>query len=94
MSGMMERKNRRGRFMFVFVSFDVVFPERYPRARCPTENMGCLSSCCVWSFCLWLGINFLFGCGGGLFVFWVLFLVWLLFWVVFGLGLGCFVGVF
>ena len=43
MSGIMERKNRRGRFTLVFVSVDVVFPERYPRARCPTENVACPS---------------------------------------------------
>lgn len=47
MSGITEKRNRRGRFMFVLVSFDVAFPERYPRAKCPIEYVGCFSSCSV-----------------------------------------------
>jgi len=39
MSGMMDRKNRRGGFTLVFMSLDVASPERYPKARCPTENV-------------------------------------------------------
>jgi len=50
MSGMMERKNRRGRFTLVFVSVDVVFPERYPRAKCPTENVDYPSLLCLFIF--------------------------------------------
>lgn len=44
-SGITEKRNRRGMFTFVLVSFDMVFPERYPRARCPTANVCCPSYC-------------------------------------------------
>jgi len=39
MSGKVEARNRRGMFAFTFRSFDEVLPDRYPRAKCPTENI-------------------------------------------------------
>ena len=36
MSGSTETKNNNGRFMFKPRILDAVFPDRYPRARCPT----------------------------------------------------------
>ena len=36
MSGSMDTKNNRGIFALVFRILDAVFPDRYPRARCPT----------------------------------------------------------
>jgi len=43
MSGKVEARNRRGMFAFTFRSFDEALPDRYPRARCPTENVICPS---------------------------------------------------
>jgi len=48
MSGRVEARNRRGMFAFTFRSFDEIFPERYPRAKCPTANMR--HPTCVKSF--------------------------------------------
>ncbi len=48
MSEMTEATNNRGMFTLTFRSLDVAFPVRYPRARCPTANVCCPSSClCV-----------------------------------------------
>jgi len=48
MSDMTEAKNRRGTFTSIFRSLDVAFPFMYPRARWPTANVCCPSSClCV-----------------------------------------------
>ena len=35
-SGRMEIRNSRGMFTLTLNSFDVAFPDKYPRARCPT----------------------------------------------------------
>ena len=40
MSGITEATSSRGMFMSRFRSLDVAFPVRYPRARCPTANVG------------------------------------------------------
>jgi len=44
MLGKMENVNRRGVFMFTFEVWDVAFPEKYPRGRCPTVNIVSLRS--------------------------------------------------
>ena len=36
MSGSTDMRNSKGMFMFTFRILDAVFPDRYPRARCPT----------------------------------------------------------
>ena len=37
-SGRMEIRKSRGMFTLTLNSFDVAFPDKYPRARCPTAN--------------------------------------------------------
>ena len=43
MSAMMETRKSKGRFTFTLRSFDVAFPVKYPRARCPTAYVVCPS---------------------------------------------------
>ena len=40
-SGRTEARNNKGMFVFTFRILDAVFPDRYPRARCPTAYMFC-----------------------------------------------------
>ena len=48
MSEITEATSRRGIFMSRFRSLDVAFPVRYPKAKCPTANVGFPSS---FAFC-------------------------------------------
>ncbi len=43
-------RNNRGMFVFTFRILDAVFPDRYPRARCPTAYMFCSFSCLAFAF--------------------------------------------
>ena len=44
-SGIMEARNNRGMFTFMFRILDVTFPDKYPKARCPTAYVSCSSDC-------------------------------------------------
>ena len=59
MSGSTEARNNKGMFIFTSRILDAVFPDRYPRARCPTAYMGCsfsFLSVCAGSFSIGLVI--------------------------------------
>ena len=49
-SGSTDMRNNRGMFVFTFRILDAVFPDRYPRARCPTAYMFCSFSCLAFAF--------------------------------------------
>jgi len=40
-SGRTETRNNKGMFIFTFRILDAVFPDKYPRAKCPTAYMVC-----------------------------------------------------
>jgi len=52
MSGSTEARNNKGMFIFAPRILDAVFPDRYPRARCPTAYMFC-SFICLNSHLCW-----------------------------------------
>jgi len=45
MSGITEATNSRGIFTLTLKILDAVLPDKYPKAKCPTANVGCPSSC-------------------------------------------------
>ena len=44
-SEIMETTNSRGMFTLTFRTLDVVLPDKYPKARCPTAYVGGSSNC-------------------------------------------------
>lgn len=51
-SGSTEARNNRGMFAFTFRIFDAAFPDRYPRARCPTAYTICSFNYLTFAFVL------------------------------------------
>lgn len=51
MSGSTEARNNKGMFTLTFRILDAVFPDKYPRARCPTAYMFCSFSYLTFVIC-------------------------------------------